>query len=57
MRIVIYHVCAEEGEKVISERNMLIWIADRSMGGIRQDDELAADSDDEKKLFKRACAE
>ena len=48
---------AEEGEKVISERNKLIRIADRSEYGWDtveeyQDDELAADSDDEKKLFK-----
>lgn len=47
----------EEGEKLITDRNKLIRIADRSEHGWAtvaeyEDDELAEDSDDEKKLFK-----
>ena len=47
----------EEGETLITERNKLIRIADRSeyvwaTVAEYEDDELADDSDDEKKLFK-----
>ena len=47
----------EEGEKLINERQKLIRIADRSEHGWAtveeyEEDELAEDSDDEKKLFK-----
>ena len=47
----------EEGEKMITERNKVIRIADRNEYGWAtvaeyEDDELAEDSDDEKKLFK-----
>ena len=48
---------AEEGEKLINEKQKLIRIADRSEHGWatveeHEEDELAEDSDDEKKFFK-----
>ena len=48
----------EEGEKLINERQKLIRIADRSEHGWAtveeyEEDELAEDSDDEKKLKQR----
>ena len=50
-------IAAVEGEKLIADRNKFICIADRSEHGWAtvaeyEDDELANDSDDEKKLFK-----